>query len=198
MLAAPHTSLPRSASSAAHYAAVAAAVGLPIVLYNYPARAGVEIGFDVPRRGRRPARDRRAQGVERRLLALPHAAPAATRTGSGHVRLGRPGRRLLLVGRPLAGSPARRTCCPASTSTIIDAANAATTRWRTALFERHPAVGAGHGGRLATTRRRSSASRHLGIACGDVRQPLLPLDAATAAEQLRRSTRRSPCRSLPA
>jgi 4-hydroxy-tetrahydrodipicolinate synthase len=26
---------------------------------------------------------------------------------------------------------------------------------------------------------------HLGIACGDVRQPLLPLDAATAAENLR-------------
>ncbi len=46
MLAAPPTSLPSQRELAAHYAAVANAVGLPIVLYNYPARAGVEIGFE--------------------------------------------------------------------------------------------------------------------------------------------------------
>ncbi len=46
MLAAPHTSLPSQRELAAHYAAVANAVGLPIILYNFPARAGVEIGFD--------------------------------------------------------------------------------------------------------------------------------------------------------
>ena len=46
MLAAPPTSLPTQRELAAHYAAVANAVGLPIILYNYPARAGVEIGFD--------------------------------------------------------------------------------------------------------------------------------------------------------
>lgn len=46
MLAAPPTSLPTQRELAAHYAAVANAVGLPIVLYNYPARAGVEIGFE--------------------------------------------------------------------------------------------------------------------------------------------------------
>ncbi len=46
MLAAPPTSLPSQRELAAHYAAVANAVGMPIVLYNYPARAGVEIGFE--------------------------------------------------------------------------------------------------------------------------------------------------------
>ena len=46
MLAAPHTSLPTQRELAAHYVAVADAVGIPVILYNYPARAGVEIGFD--------------------------------------------------------------------------------------------------------------------------------------------------------
>lgn len=46
MLAAPHTSLPTQRELAAHYLAVADAVGIPVILYNYPARAGVEIGYD--------------------------------------------------------------------------------------------------------------------------------------------------------
>ena len=46
MLAAPPTSLPTQRELAAHYKAVAGAVDKPIVLYNYPARAGVEIGFE--------------------------------------------------------------------------------------------------------------------------------------------------------
>ena len=46
MLAAPYTSLPTQRELAAHYEAIADAAGLPVILYNYPARAGVEIGFD--------------------------------------------------------------------------------------------------------------------------------------------------------
>ena len=46
MLAAPPTSLPTQRELAAHFAAVAAGGGLPVILYNYPARAGVEIGFE--------------------------------------------------------------------------------------------------------------------------------------------------------
>jgi 4-hydroxy-tetrahydrodipicolinate synthase len=46
MLAAPPTSLPTQRELAAHYATVASEVGLPIILYNYPARAGIEIGFE--------------------------------------------------------------------------------------------------------------------------------------------------------
>ena len=46
MLAAPPTSLPTQRELAAHYELIAQEVGLPIILYNYPARAGIEIGFD--------------------------------------------------------------------------------------------------------------------------------------------------------
>lgn len=46
MLAAPPTSLPHQHELAAHFIAVAEEGGLPIILYNYPARAGVEIGFE--------------------------------------------------------------------------------------------------------------------------------------------------------
>ena len=46
MLAAPPTSLPTQRELAAHYRAIADAVDKPVVLYNYPARAGVEIGFE--------------------------------------------------------------------------------------------------------------------------------------------------------
>lgn len=46
MLAAPPTSLPTQRELSAHFSAVAAGGGLPVILYNYPARAGVEIGFD--------------------------------------------------------------------------------------------------------------------------------------------------------
>ena len=45
MLACPPTSLPTQDEIVAHFSAVAAAVGLPIVLYNFPARAGVEISL---------------------------------------------------------------------------------------------------------------------------------------------------------
>jgi 4-hydroxy-tetrahydrodipicolinate synthase len=46
MLAAPPTSLPQQHELAAHFSAIAEGSGLPIILYNYPARAGVEIGFE--------------------------------------------------------------------------------------------------------------------------------------------------------
>jgi 4-hydroxy-tetrahydrodipicolinate synthase len=46
MLAAPATSLPRQHELAAHFARIADEGGLPVILYNYPARAGVEIGFE--------------------------------------------------------------------------------------------------------------------------------------------------------
>jgi 4-hydroxy-tetrahydrodipicolinate synthase len=46
MLAAPATSLPRQHELAAHFTRIADDGGLPVILYNYPARAGVEIGFE--------------------------------------------------------------------------------------------------------------------------------------------------------
>ena len=46
MLAPPYYSLPSQTELANHFRAVAEAVDLPIVLYNFPARAGVPIEFD--------------------------------------------------------------------------------------------------------------------------------------------------------
>lgn len=46
MLAAPPTSLPSQQQLAAHIRAAADEGGLPVILYNYPARSGVEFGFE--------------------------------------------------------------------------------------------------------------------------------------------------------
>lgn len=47
MLAAPYYSLPAQDELVDHFQSVAAAVDIPIVLYNFPARTGVEIGNEV-------------------------------------------------------------------------------------------------------------------------------------------------------
>ena len=75
MLAAPATSFPQQHELAAHFVAVADAADLPTILYNYPARAGVEIGLRVPGPGGRTSADRGPQGVERGLLAPAHGPP---------------------------------------------------------------------------------------------------------------------------
>ncbi|MCU1392196.1 MAG: dapA [Ilumatobacteraceae bacterium] len=46
MLSPPPTSLPQQHELAAHVEAVHDACGLPIILYNFPARSGVEYGFE--------------------------------------------------------------------------------------------------------------------------------------------------------
>jgi 4-hydroxy-tetrahydrodipicolinate synthase len=46
MLSPPPTSLPTQAQLAAHVRAGALEGGLPVILYNYPARSGVEFGFE--------------------------------------------------------------------------------------------------------------------------------------------------------
>ncbi|MCL4822762.1 MAG: dihydrodipicolinate synthase family protein, partial [Anaerolineales bacterium] len=47
MVAVPPYSRPSQRELLAHYEAVARAVKIPIVLYNFPWRAGTEVGFDV-------------------------------------------------------------------------------------------------------------------------------------------------------
>lgn len=47
LLAPPFYSLPQPGELVAHFKAVAKAVDLPIVLYNFPARAGVELDWEV-------------------------------------------------------------------------------------------------------------------------------------------------------
>lgn len=46
MLSPPPTSLPTQRELAAHVAAVIDEAGLPVILYNFPARSGVEYGFE--------------------------------------------------------------------------------------------------------------------------------------------------------
>ncbi len=47
MVAVPPYSRPTQRELLAHYHAVAASVSIPIILYNFPWRAGTEVGFDV-------------------------------------------------------------------------------------------------------------------------------------------------------
>jgi len=46
LLPVPHTSLPSQRELASHFETVAKEVGLPVILYNFPARAGVEIAVE--------------------------------------------------------------------------------------------------------------------------------------------------------
>jgi 4-hydroxy-tetrahydrodipicolinate synthase len=183
LLSAPHTSLPSQAELGAHYSSVAAAVGLPIVLYNYPARAGVEIGFD--------ALDAIADVPE--IVAIKESSGDFSRFLT--LRRRYEGRIEVMCGSDdqavdyfswgvrswLAGTA---NVIPLQHVVVLEAALRGDHALAHRLFE----------GMLPWVQDMESGSynqkaklglAHLGIACGDVRQPLLPLDAATAAENLR-------------
>ena len=184
-LAAPPTSLPQQHELATHFVAVAESAGLPTILYNYPARAGVEIGLEcLDRVAGHPLIIglKESSGDFSRLLVVRHryAGELAIMCGSDDQaadyffwgvrgRLAgtatfspsstwRSWRRP--IGRSRSSSPSVRTPSPLAGST-----------WKPA----------------PTTRRRSSGLRHLGLDCGEVRPPLLPLgpeDAAASVEAL--------------
>jgi 4-hydroxy-tetrahydrodipicolinate synthase len=183
LLSAPHTSLPSQAELGAHYSSVAAAVGLPIVLYNYPARAGVEIGFD--------ALDAIADVPE--IVAIKESSGDFSRFLT--LRRRYEGRIEVMCGSDdqavdyfswgvrswLAGTA---NVLPQQHVVVLEAALRGDHAVAHRLFE----------GMLPWVQDMESGSynqkaklglAHVGIACGDVRQPLLPLDAAAAAENLR-------------
>jgi 4-hydroxy-tetrahydrodipicolinate synthase len=183
LLSAPHTSLPTQAELGAHYASVASGVGLPIVLYNYPARAGVEIGFD--------ALDAIADVPE--IVAIKESSGDFSRFLTLRRRYA--GRIEVMCGSDdqavdyfswgvrswLAGTA---NVLPQQHVVVLEAALRGDHAVAHRLFE----------GMLPWVQDMESGSynqkaklglAHVGIACGDVRQPLLPLDAATAAENLR-------------
>ncbi len=114
MLAAPPTSLPRQHELAAHFVAVAEACGLPTILYNYPARAGVEIGFeclDLVAEHPLIVGLKESSGDFSRFL---RPARSLRRPDHDHVRLGRPGRGLLLLGRALVAGRHGERAAPAA------------------------------------------------------------------------------------
>jgi 4-hydroxy-tetrahydrodipicolinate synthase len=75
LLPVPHTSLPNQQELAAHFETVAAKVGLPVILYNFPARAGVEIALETLERLRdipEIVAIKEASGDFSRFLAMRH------------------------------------------------------------------------------------------------------------------------------
>jgi 4-hydroxy-tetrahydrodipicolinate synthase len=183
LLSAPHTSLPSQGELAAHYASVAAGVGLPIVLYNYPARAGVEIGFE--------ALDALADVPE--IVAIKESSGDFSRFLTLRRRYA--GRIEVMCGSDdqavdyfswgvrswLAGTA---NVLPLQHVVVLEAALRGDHALAHRLFE----------GMLPWVQNMESGSynqkaklglAHLGIDCGGVRQPLLPLAAETAAEYLR-------------
>ena len=180
MLAAPYTSLPTQRELANHYATVARAVGLPVVLYNYPARAGVEIGFD--------CLDQVADLPE--IVAIKESSGDFSRFL--HLRRRYADRLTIMCGSDdqavdyfswgvrswLAGTS---NVLPRHHVAIMDAANAGDHATAYRLFD----------GILPWVQNMESGSYnqktklgllHQGIATGGVRLPLLPLEEDTAAE----------------
>ncbi len=180
MLAAPYTSLPTQRELAGHYATVAKAVGLPVVLYNYPARAGVEIGIE----------------CLDAIVDMPEIVAIKESSGDFsrflHLRRRYADRLTIMCGSDdqavdyfswgvrswLAGTS---NILPRHHTAIMDAANAGDHATAYRLFD----------GIVAWIQNMESGSYnqkaklgllHQGIATGPVRQPLLPLEDEMAAE----------------
>jgi 4-hydroxy-tetrahydrodipicolinate synthase len=182
MLAVPPTSLPTQDELVAHYTTIAQEVGLPVVLYDYPARAGVQIGLDA---------------IDR-LADLPGVV--GIKESSGDLS------RFHALRRRVAG---RMTVCCGADDLAVDFFGWGVRSWiagtANALPRHHVAVldAAGRGD-LDTARRvfagilpwiqdceAGSYNQkaklglvHQGIPAGDVRAPLQPLDEAAAAHHL--------------
>jgi 4-hydroxy-tetrahydrodipicolinate synthase len=183
LLAAPATSLPTQRELAAHFEAVADAVGLPVVLYNYPARAGVEIGLDcLDRIADRPdiVGIKESSSDFSRFLALRrrYAGRIQIMCGSDDqaVDYFSWGVRSWLAGTS--------NVLPREHVAIIDAANGGDRAEAYRLFDallpwiQHCESG-------AYNQKAKLGVAHVGIPCGDVRRPLLPLDDDEAAELVR-------------
>jgi 4-hydroxy-tetrahydrodipicolinate synthase len=185
MLAVPPTSLPRADELVAHFTAIAEASGVPTILYNYPARAGVEIGFD--------CLDQVAD----------HPLIVGIKESSGDfscflaMRERYAGRITIMCGSDdqaadyffwgvrswLAGTA---NVLPRQHVEILNAANSGDLAGARKQFEQilpwvqHMEAG-------SYNQKTKLGLRHLGLDCGEVRQPLLPLsdaDAATLVEIL--------------
>ena len=173
---------PTQRELAAHFEASRTPPACRSILYNYPARAGVEIGFDC------------LDAWPTIPTSSPSRSPAATSPGSlhlrrplrrpahDHVRLGRPGGRLLRLGcaRWLAGTA---NVLPRHHVVIMDAANERRPRPRAVPPVRGtPAVDAATWRAGSYNQKAKLGLAHQGLDCGQVRPPLLPLRPPTRAE----------------
>lgn len=182
MLAAPPTSLPRQHELAAHFAAIAEGSGLPVILYNYPARAGVEIGFE--------CLDLLADRDD--IIAIKESSSDFSRFLAMRSRYS--GRLTIMCGSDdqaadyfnwgvrswLAGTA---NVLPAEHVAIMNAALAGDLNLSRDLFDKIlPWVQVMESG--SYNQKAKLGVGHFGIDCGPVRQPLLPLDPAVAEEFL--------------
>jgi len=180
MLAAPYTSLPTQRELAAHFTAITRAAGLPVILYNYPARAGVEIGFDcldlvvdVPE----IVGIKESSGDFSRFLALRrrYGDRITIMCGSDDQAVDYFS---WCVRSWLAGTS---NVLPRHHAAIMDAANSGDHMTAYRLFDGIlPWVQLMEAG--SYNQKAKLGLAHEGIPTGDVRQPLLPLEAGDAAE----------------
>ena len=180
MLAVPPTSLPTQRELAAHFVAVAEGAGLPVILYNFPARAGVEIGFE--------CLDAVADRPE--VIAIKESSGDFSRFL--HLRRRYEGRLTIMCGSDdqavdyfawgvrswLAGTA---NVLPREHAEIMAAANRGDIAAARQLFDAIlPWVQTMEAGQYNQKIKLGLARN--GIDCGAVRAPLGPLDDSTAAE----------------
>lgn len=179
MLAAPPTSLPNQPELATHFAAAADGIGLPVILYNFPARAGVEIGFECLD------------------LVADHPGIVAIKESSGDfsrflaMRRRYEGRVTIMCGSDdqaadyfawgvrswLAGTA---NVLPEQHVAIMEAANSGDISTARKMFD-HILPWVQHMEAGSYNQKAKLGLRHRGIDCGSVRGPLQPLDAAGEA-----------------
>ena len=178
LLAAPATSLPTQRELAAHFAAVASAVDMPVILYNYPARAGVEIGFDcldaiadlpeIVAIKESSSDFSRFLAMRRRYAARIEVMCGSDDQAVDYFAWG--------VRSWLAGTA---NILPRHHVAVLDAANRGDHVAALRLFETIlPWVQNMESG--SYNQKAKLGLAHQGIDCGAVRQPLLPLDADAA------------------
>ncbi len=182
MLAAPPTSLPNQRELVAHVKAVAEGGGLPIVLYNYPARAGVEFGFealDALAELEDVVAIKESSGDFSRFLAMTHRYQSALTIMCGsddqvvdYMTWG--------VRSWLAGTA---NVLPAQHVAVVNSMNRGDhdlgRRQFAAILPWIQHMEAG-----SYNQKVKASLRHLGLDCGDVRPPLLPLLDADRDELL--------------
>jgi 4-hydroxy-tetrahydrodipicolinate synthase len=179
MLAVPPTSLPDQRELAVHFLTIVDASGLPAILYNFPARAGTEIGFDcLDRVADHPliAGLKESSGDFSRFLALTgrYAGRITVMCGSDDQAVDY---FFWGVRSWLAGTA---NVLPHQHVDILDAALSGDLDGARKRFERLlPWVQQMEAG--AYNQKAKLGLRHLGIDCGDVRGPLLPLSDDEAA-----------------
>ena len=190
MLAAPYYSLPRPDELFVHFKAVNDAIGVPIIVYNYPGRTGVDMPPEFLER-LAELRERSLHEGEHRGDAADHRTAAPLRRPAGrvlrlrHHRAGESDGRRHRLGRGRGQRPARFACEALRTGRGEEGLPAA----RKLFFEMLPTLELMEGGGKYTQWVKAACGL-MGYECGPPRRPLGP---ATKSErtQLREALRQT-------